>query len=165
LGRPISLADLEDIDPDLASGLRYIRDNDVEGLGLCFTFETKILDDLIVIDLIPNGSEVMVENSNKRDYVKKFCEAKMVKEIQPELHAFLKGFRALLPIGYLSHFSPAELELMIAGVSILNLDELKQNCIYVNCNKESQLARWFWEILGELTNEELSSFVFFISGK
>lgn len=164
LGRHISLSDLEDIDPDLANGLRYILENDAEDLGLAFTYETKIFDELVMKELIPGGSEILVENKNKKDYVKKFCEAKMIHEIEQELQAFLKGFRTLLPIGYLSHFSPGELELMIAGIQKLNLDELKNNSVYVSCNRESDLAKWFWEILEELTDEEQSNFLFFISG-
>jgi Ubiquitin-protein ligase len=164
LGRHLSLNDLEDVDPDLANGLRYILENDANDLGLTFTYETKIFEDLVMKELIPGGSEIYVDNENKKDYVKKFCEAKMITEIEAELQAFLKGFRTLLPIGYLSHFSPGELELMIAGVQKLNLDELKANSIYINCNKESELAKWFWELLEELSDEERSNFLFFISG-
>ena len=36
---------------------------------------------IVYKDLVPNGSEILVDNENKKDYVKKLTEVKMTNSI------------------------------------------------------------------------------------
>jgi len=42
--------------------------------------------------LIPDGYNIEVTNENKKEYVKKFCEAKMKGEAETQITGFVKGF-------------------------------------------------------------------------
>ncbi len=53
---------------------------------------------------------------NKYEYVKQVCYARMGKEIELQLKAFLEGFHELIPSILISIFSSKELELMISGL-------------------------------------------------
>lgn len=63
-------------------------------------------------------------------------------------------------------FSPADLEQLICGQRTLNFHELKEWCIYANgYNPESQLIKWFWEIvLDEWTDEQRRKLLSFSTG-
>jgi Ubiquitin-protein ligase len=158
------VADLEDKDPELAKNLRWCLENDVTDLDFTFTYESEVFGEPITRELIPKGENIKVDNDNKKEYVKKFCGALMVKEIEPQIQAFLKGFRSLIPLKYISHLSSSEFELLITGVQVIDKEAMKRTCSYQNCSPDSQLAKWFWEILDEFQPEELSSFIYFLSG-
>lgn len=44
-------------------------ENDVTDLGLNFTYQNNTLGQSTIIDLIPNGSEIMVTESNKLEFI------------------------------------------------------------------------------------------------
>ena len=126
----ICVGDLEDHDPDLTKSLLWMLDNSVNDLGLIFTYETDILGNCVTKELVPQGMDMSVDDTNKRKYVKLFCEMKMNQEIQEQIKAFLKGFRTILPKRFISHLRPAELELIISGSQTIDLVDMKENCTY-----------------------------------
>ena len=71
---------------------------------------------MVVRDLIPNGRNITVTQENKHDYVQKICYAKMAKDIQEQIEAFLEGFHEIIPANLISVFDSRELELMISGL-------------------------------------------------
>lgn len=62
--------------------------------------------------------------------------------------------------------NPDDLEQLICGQRTLNFQELKEYCIYANgFNPESQLIKWFWEIvLEEWTDEQRRKLLSFSTG-
>ena len=144
LQKDITLSDLEDSDPGLAKNLQWILDNDIDDIGLDFTYETEVLGQIVTKELVPNGKNIPLNNSNKKEYVKKLCEMKMTIEVQDQIQAFVKGFRTALPLGYIRFFSTSELELLIAGIQQIDLELLKGCCEYMyGYTNESQIIVWF----------------------
>jgi len=94
-------------------------ENDVEDLCATFTYETEVFDDRITQELHEGGFDTDVTEHNKKDYIKRVCEAKMTKEIERPIQAFLKGFQSILPKDCLTHLSSSELELIIAGAPMM----------------------------------------------
>lgn len=164
LGKSITYEDMEDLDPELWKNLKWMLDNDVGDLGTTFTYEVECLGQRIIKDLIPNGHNIYVDNSNKKEYVKKFCELKMKKESELQLEYFLRGFRSAIPISWIQIFSPSELELLISGPQIIDVKEMKKYAIYKGMAKDSDVAKWFWEVLEEFSQEEMSQFMYFLTG-
>lgn len=85
LGSTLYVEDLEDIDPETAKSLKWILENEIgdgEDLGLNFTYETERMGIRSTIELIPNGASVVVEESNKKTYVKLLANMKMTNEIK-----------------------------------------------------------------------------------
>ena len=111
-----------------------------------------------------NGFETLVTDQNKKDYVARICEMKMKNEIQQELVAFLEGFFTIIPHENLGLFSVSELQQLIAGTVTIDLQDMQNNAIYVDYDSDDSVIEWFWEILEEFTQEQLATFLFFVSG-
>ena len=164
IGRTITIADLADLDPNLSKSLKWMLENDITDAGLTFTYETEILNQHVTKELIDGGFDVDVDESNKKEYVMRICEALMTKEIEAQTGAFLKGFHAVVPRRFLSFLSPSDLGLIIAGTPTIDLEDIKKNCRYEYLSSESTLVKWFWKIVSEFNQEQLGSFLFYISG-
>ena len=165
LGKEITISDLEDVDVDLGKNLRWILENDVEGLDLDFTHETEVFGERVTLELFEGGSDMIVTEVNKKDYVKKVCEARMTKEIEKPLRAFMKGFRSIIPKNFLTHLSTSELEIIIAGTPQIDLEDIKKHVQYNGYSSSNQIVKWFWEILEGFKHEELAAFLHFVSGE
>jgi len=60
---------------------------------------------------------------------------------------------------------PEDLEMLICGSKILDFEELKKAAVYQDgYHSESQAVKFFWEVLGEFTEEEKKKFLFFTTG-
>ena len=163
-GKRLALTDFEDIDPDFAKSLTWMLTNPVDELEQTFTYEQNILGQTVIKNLIPNGADTLVTDANKKEYFKKICEFKLKEEIQEELDAFLEGFYLIIPRGSLDVFGFSDLQLLISGEPTINLDQIKSNADYDGFGEDSQIIKWFWEILEDFSQADLSAFVFFVSG-
>jgi len=164
LGKKITIADMEEVDADLGKNLRWMLQNNVEDLYLTFTHETEVLNERTVVELKEGGSDLFVDEENKKEYVKQICEYRLTKQIKKQLKAFLKGFRTIIPQDFISHFSPSELETLISGESQINLEEMKKYATYRNYSLNDQIVIWLWEVLEEFSQEQLISFYYYLSG-
>ena len=165
LGKEITIPDLEDVDVDLGRNLRWILENEVEGLDLDFTYETEVFGERVTLELFEGGFDMIVTETNKKDYVKKICEVRMIKEIEKPMRAFLKGFRTIIPKDFVTHLSTSEMEIIIAGAPQIDLEDMKKHVRINGYNSSSQIIKWFWEILEEFKHEELAAFLYFVSGE
>ena len=163
-GKKITITDLEDIDADLSKNLRWILENDVAGLDLTFTHEVEELGQRTTRELKEGGLDIIIDESNKKEYVKAVCEARMTTDIQDQLKAFIKGFRMVLSQDMLSIFTASEFEILISGSPIIDLKDMKENTLN-NFGRDADTVKWLWEILEEFDQAMLASFVFFVSGK
>lgn len=116
LGQSLSIYDMEDIDPEYFKNLKWVLENDIFGFDLTFSYEADNFGEIEIVDLIPNGRNIVVTEENKLDYVQKICYAKMAKDIQEQIKKFLEGFHELIPPSLVSIFDSRELELMISGL-------------------------------------------------
>ena len=68
------------------------------------------------IDLIENGKNTPVDESNKKKYVKAFCLAKMNKEIRTQTHNLMKGIIEVIPHDLISLLNESELGMVLSGI-------------------------------------------------
>ncbi len=135
-----------------------------EEIEQSFVYENTLLGRKITQELVPNGYETLITPDTKQDFVRKLTEFKMKKEIKQELEAFLKGFHLIIPSSWLILSSPSELQSLISGDAILNVEEMKLHAQYSGYTQDSQLIKWLWEILQDFSQKELATFLFFVSG-
>uniref|UniRef100_K3X467 HECT-type E3 ubiquitin transferase n=1 Tax=Globisporangium ultimum (strain ATCC 200006 / CBS 805.95 / DAOM BR144) TaxID=431595 RepID=K3X467_GLOUD len=68
LGIPVSLTDLKYFDPEIYKSMKWIRENNgVDALDLDFTVTDRRGEDVVAIDLIPNGANIEVTDDNKEE--------------------------------------------------------------------------------------------------
>jgi hypothetical protein len=74
----------------------------------------------ILIELLKNGNDVPVTEENKKEYVKAICDAKMTRNIEKQILAFLTGLYEVIPEECLKLLSVEELGLHLSGMPTLD---------------------------------------------
>ena len=160
----MAINDLADIDAELHKNLEWILSNSVDELEQNFTYDIQIFENNFTKELLEDGYDKIMNDGNKKEFVKRICQAKMQGEIEQELSAFLEGFYLILPKQSLDVFSPSELQLLISGAPKVEIEHIKEKVSYSGYKAEDDVMKWLWEILEEFSQKELAAFVFFVTG-
>ena len=165
-GTPISYHDMEDYDPVYYNSIKWLLENDFTETETFLTYSVNHddLDQIQTVDLIENGRNVEVTEKNKFDYVQRLCSFKLYESIKLQIEALLKGFYNIIPQNLISIFNHRELELVISGMPTINIQDWKNNTIYENYNEESNVIKYFWEIIESFDNDERAEFLQFVTG-
>jgi len=166
LGQPINYHDIEDVDPDYYKSLKWILENDISsaGLDLTFSYEFDKFGQFVTEDLVPNGRNIPVTEENKKEYVHLICNHKMARGIKAQIENFLSGFFELIPKSLIAIFDSKELELLISGLPDIDIVDLKENTEYHGFDSNSQVIRWFWEILEDMDSTQRANLLQFVTG-
>ena len=95
-----------------------------------------------VHDLKPNGRNIPVTEETKREYVKLVCQEKMTGSIRQQIDSFLEGFYEIIPKRLISIFDEQELELLIAGLPTIDIDDLRANTEHHKYTENSLQVRF-----------------------
>ena len=165
-GTPISYHDMEDYDPVYYNSIKWLLENDFTETETFLTYSVNHdgLGQIQTVDLIENGRNVEVTEKNKFDYVQRLCSFKLYESIKLQIEALLKGFYNIIPQNLISIFNHRELELVISGMPTINIQDWKNNTIYENYNEESNVIKYFWEIIESFDNDERAEFLQFVTG-
>ena len=165
-GTPISYHDMEDYDPVYYNSLKWLLENDFtdQETYLTYSYNHDNLGEIQTVDLIENGRNIEVTESNKFDYIQKLCRSKLYDTIKLQIDALLKGFFEIIPQNLISIFNYRELELVISGMPTIDIKDWKNNTIYENYNEESNIIKYFWEIIESFDNDERAEFLQFVTG-
>lgn len=169
LGKTLHYTDMQKEDKDLYKGLVYLLEHSVsemssQGTETFFVIDEEEFGRHRTVDLIPNGHTTLVTDANKHEYVQCVCNYKMLSSIRTQLAAFLEGFYSLLPKRLISIFSEHELELLLAGLPVVDIDDLKANAIYDGYQEDSQQILWLWQALYSFDQTERAKFLQFSTG-
>lgn len=167
LGQEVTYHDMEDLDPDFYKNLKSLMDinlneNDIH--EYYFAYEEEEFGTLQLKELEPGGMQKRVTEENKMEYIKLICHMKMTQNIREQIKLFLEGFHELIPKPMIAIFDSKELELLIAGLPEIDIEDLKNNTEYHNYTKDSPVIVWLWELLYEFSHEERAEFMQFVTG-
>lgn len=127
--------------------LIFFRENDIAGvIDTTFSVECCSFGALITHELKPNGSQITVTDQNKKDYVRLYVNYRFMRGIEQQFLALQKGFSELIPIGLLHAFDERELELVIGGISSIDVADWKQHTRLKHCVPETPVVQWFWQV-------------------
>ncbi|KAE8599166.1 hypothetical protein XENTR_v10017086 [Xenopus tropicalis] len=112
LSKKLTIKDLESIDPEFYNSLIWIRDNNIEecNLEMYFSVDMEILGKVTSHDLKPEGSNILVTEENKEEYIGLMAEWRFSRGVEEQTKAFLDGFNAVVPLQWLQYFDEKELE-------------------------------------------------------
>ena len=168
LGIKPTFEDLKECDNELYSNLKYILDtnnpNLEEELDTNFTVIDDRFGEKVVVQLKPGGENIMINNTNKEEYVELYVDWYFNKSIDEFFRSFEKGFYKVFSRNLSKIFTPEELELILCGTQILDFHELKLACQYEEYDKNSETIKYFWEILFDFNEEEKKKFLSFVTG-
>jgi hypothetical protein len=98
------------------------RGNDIENvLDETFSVTEDNFGKICTVDLIPGGADIPVTNDNKKAYVDAIVQYRVQKCVKEQFEAFIEGLSEIVPTKLLRVFDERELELLIGGVTELDM--------------------------------------------
>ncbi|KAM5194033.1 E3 ubiquitin-protein ligase NEDD4-like isoform 2-T2 [Mantella aurantiaca] len=165
LGKQITLKDMESVDSEYYNSLKWILENDPTELDLRFCIDEENFGQTYQVDLKPNGSEMVVTNENKREYIDLVIQWRFVNRVQKQMNAFLEGFTELIPIDLIKIFDENELELLMCGLGDVDVNDWRQHTLYKNgyCPNHPAI-QWYWKAVLLMDAEKRIRLLQFVTG-
>ncbi|XP_071989688.1 E3 ubiquitin-protein ligase NEDD4-like isoform X15 [Engystomops pustulosus] len=165
LGKQITLKDMESVDSEYYNSLKWILENDPTELDLRFCIDEENFGQTYQVDLKPNGSEMVVTNDNKREYIDLVIQWRFVNRVQKQMNAFLEGFTELIPIDLIKIFDENELELLMCGLGDVDVNDWRQHTLYKNgyCANHP-VIQWYWKAVLLMDAEKRIRLLQFVTG-
>ena len=138
--------------------------NGPEDLDQNFTYEINIFGNRETRELKLGGSQILVTQENKKEYIELLCHAKMTLEIKPQIQALIEGFRMILPLNIIKIFSPSEFEMLLSGAKEIDIALLKNKTVYSGAKVTDHIIIWFWEIVEEFDQNARTCLLYFATG-
>uniref|UniRef100_A0A3B5MFD8 HECT-type E3 ubiquitin transferase n=1 Tax=Xiphophorus couchianus TaxID=32473 RepID=A0A3B5MFD8_9TELE len=165
LGKPITLDDMESVDPDLHNSLVWILDNDITGvLDHTFCVEHNAYGEIIPHELKPNGKSIPVTEDTKKEYVRLYVNWRFLHGIEAQFLALQKGFNEVIPQHLLKSFDEKELELIVCGLGKIDIADWKSNTRLKHCTPDSNIVKWFWKAVESFDEERRARLLQFVTG-
>ena len=165
LKKKITLADLESVDADYYRSLQWMLDNSIEGImEETFSAVEDKFGEMITVELKPGGEHVEVTDENKREYVERMIEWRIVKRVEEQFRAFISGFSELIPLDLINVFDERELELLMGGMSEIDVDDWKRFTDYRGFSEQDDVVQWFWQCVQKWPAEQRSRLLQFATG-
>lgn len=165
LKKPINLADIEHVDPDLYRSLCWILENNItDVIDTTFLVQHNAFGELQEHELKENGRNIVVTEANKHEYVSRYVNYRCRRGIESQSEALANGFNELISPDLLENFNEHELELLIGGLSKIDIVDWRQHTKLKNCNSETPLVKWFWETVKSYSEDKRARLLQFVTG-
>jgi ubiquitin-protein ligase E3 C len=170
LGRVNHIDDLYFLDAELYRSLLKLKHmpeegKDVSTLELFFEATTHRFGETRTVELIPGGSSIRVTNDNVINYIHRLAHYKLNVETAQQCRALLRGFRDLIPVGWIRMFSARELQLLIGGdLRPIDVENMRRNTRYGGGYHDSQpYIQHFWDIVASMTPQQQANLLKFVT--
>ncbi|XP_069780101.1 E3 ubiquitin-protein ligase NEDD4-like isoform X5 [Narcine bancroftii] len=165
LGKSITLKDMESVDSEYFNSLKWILENDPTELDLRFCIDEENFGQTYQVDLKPSGSDMVVTNENKREYIDLVIQWRFVNRVQKQMNAFMEGFTELIPIDLIKIFDENELELLMCGLGDVDVNDWRQHTVYKNnyCTNHP-VIQWYWKAVLLMDAEKRIRLLQFVTG-
>ena len=139
------------------------NNNLIKELGLDYSLEMKdCFNHIHSFELIENGRNIIVENLD--DLIEKRINF-LIGIYEPFIKQIRDSFFKYIPFDEVKCFNSNELELLLNGRPFIEIEEWKSFTEYEQPYNENHIViKWFWEILSELSQKELSNILLFATG-
>ena len=168
LGKHNSLDDLKNIDTQFykhLKSLRYMSTEDIKSLGL--TFETTTGQGNETVELIRGGNNILVTKENVIQYIHLVSHQRMNIAGSRQTHAFLQGFRDIIPAPWVRLFSAYEFQKLISGddaIQGIDVKGMMNVTRYSGGLHPSQpIVQWLWEVVNEMNPDQQRKFLKFMT--
>ncbi|KAK1785400.1 hypothetical protein P4O66_018783, partial [Electrophorus voltai] len=165
LQKPITLHDMESVDSEYFNSLKWILENDPTDLDLRFTIDEELFGQTHQHELKPGGTDIVVDNSNKKEYIHHVMQWRFVNRIQRQMSSFKEGFYELIPQDLIKIFDENELELLMCGLGDVDVNDWRENTKYKNGYAANQpVIQWFWKTVLLMDAEKRIRLLQFVTG-
>ncbi|WVO14667.1 hypothetical protein L204_102304 [Cryptococcus depauperatus] len=165
LGKEVTLQDMEGVDAGLYRGLTWMLENNItDVIEDTFSMTEEHFGQMVTIDLKPGGREIDVTEENKKEYVDLVTEYRITKRVSQQFNAFMSGFEEIIPRDLIDIFDERELELLIGGMSEIDVDDWQKHTDYRGYTPKDDVVEWFWKIVRTWPDEKKSRLLQFTTG-
>lgn len=165
LKKKVTLSDLESVDAELHRGMTWMLENDITDIiDETFTTTEERFGEMVTIDLKPGGADVPVTEENKKEYVDHVVDYRISKRVNEQFEAFMSGFSELIPQELITVFDERELELLIGGMSEIDVDDWTKFTDYRGYEMNDEVIQWFWKCVRSWPPERKSRLLQFATG-
>jgi len=165
LQEEITFNDLLFIDYSLYTSLKNLKDSDNENnnLELYYSIEMNdVYNHMHSLELVKNGRNIPLINKN--DYIKKRIDL-MIGLYEPFIKEIRDNINSIFSKEVITSFTSDEFELILNGRPYIDIEEWKIFTEYREpYNNNHYIIKWFWEILKDLSQKELSNLLLFSTG-
>jgi len=108
-----------------------------------------------------------VDADNLTVYIAWLTDKIVLDSIKPQMRQIVMGVYEVIPYGHLSFLSTEELSHIFRGESLIDVALLRAATSYTPAESISEsniLIRWFWQIVGEFSEELKQNLLRFVSG-
>ncbi|KAK6386233.1 ubiquitin-protein ligase (E3) [Exophiala oligosperma] len=177
-----TINDLRDYDEELYNGLLKLKNypGDVEAdFSLDFTVTDMMLgcdeqgNEIPVphtIELIPNGANTPVTNTNRLVYIDRVVRFRLQQQPKTMTDAFLKGLGEIISPMWLAMFNQKELQKLVGGDNTeLDIADLRRNTQYGGVytigddGLEHPTVQLFWKALQEMDDDDRRKVLKFVT--
>ena len=170
LGEKIQLNDLVFIDRPLYKSMKHLvsmKEECGENISLCEIYFTFDYEDengrFLQEDLIPNGRNILVTQYNLDEYIDKRIEYYTKSQLSG-IKEIIRGIDTIFPVDYLKIFTSDQLGLLINGTPFIDTEDWRMNTKYKDYQDYDNVIINFWDIISNLSQEDLSNFLLFCTG-
>ncbi|XP_072004261.1 E3 ubiquitin-protein ligase NEDD4 isoform X2 [Engystomops pustulosus] len=165
LQKAITLNDMESVDSEYYNSLQWILENDPAELDLRFTVDEELFGQTHQHDLKPGGSDIVVTNKNKKEYIHLVIQWRFVNRIQKQMASFKEGFFELIPPDLIKIFDENELELLMCGLGDVDVNNWREHTKYKNgYSLGHPVIQWFWKAVLMMDAEKRIRLLQFVTG-
>lgn len=165
LRKTVTLKDIEFVDPDLHRSLCWILENDItDVIDTTFLVQHNAFGQLQEHELKENGRNIAVTEENKLEYVTLYVNYRCRRGIEKQFESLQRGFDELISPTLLENFDERELELLVGGLSRINIEDWRSHTKLKNCTAETPLVKWFWDIVKSYGEDKRARLLQFVTG-
>ncbi|GJE96532.1 ubiquitin-protein ligase [Phanerochaete sordida] len=165
LRKKVTLVDLESVDAELHRGLTWMLENDItDVIDETFTTTEERFGEMVTVELKAGGADVPVTEENKKEYVDCVVEYRISRRVKEQFEAFMSGFSELIPQDLINVFDERELELLIGGMSEIDVDDWAKFTDYRGYEVNDEVVQWFWKCVRSWPPERKSRLLQFATG-
>jgi len=174
LQEEITFADLAFIDSSLYNSIKNLKDTKlfdnpeanidaINDLDIYYSLEMKdVHNHMHTFELKKNGKDMRVVNLE--DYIKHRINF-MIGTYEPFVKIIRNTIFQYIPNDVITNFNSDELELIINGRPYIDVEEWKMYTKYKEpYNERHYIIIWFWKIVSNLDQNELSNLLLFSTG-
>ncbi|PZC86501.1 hypothetical protein B5X24_HaOG209220 [Helicoverpa armigera] len=165
LGRPITLRDIRDVDPELHRSLSWMLENSIAGvIDTTFSVECSSFGAVRSVELRPGGANEAVTDANKREYVRLYVAHRFTRGAERQWLALQRGLADVIPPQLLRPLSPRDLPPLLAGRADLDPADWRRHTRLKHVTPDAPIVAWFWEIVEEFDAEMRARLLQFVTG-
>ncbi|KAI8912878.1 hypothetical protein BC831DRAFT_490731 [Entophlyctis helioformis] len=131
-----------------------------------FEISYEVYGQVRTLPLVANGADIPVTNANRVEYVQLYVQHYTDEFIRRPFRAFRAGFHKVVGGEALKLCRPDELELLICGTMMTDLDfgELQRAAEYDDgYSPDHPVMVWFWDIVHAMTLEQKKQLLNFVT--